>query len=78
MSRTPGIASDERHPRTQVQWIDRSRVVYELHPHEGGPPDPGQEAADPFLPQARLDTSADERITEADSLQAASLDRSAA
>lgn len=49
----PGTASDEWHPAPGVEWIDRSRVVHELRAHEGGPPDPGKEAADPFLPQTR-------------------------
>jgi hypothetical protein len=51
MSRITGTDSDEWHPGPGVQYIDRSRVVYELHAHEGGPPDPAQEATDPFLPQ---------------------------
>jgi hypothetical protein len=71
MSRTPGNAKKEWHPSPLVEWIDRSRVVYELHLHEGGPPDPGQEAADPFLPQSRSNTCAG----EADAPQAASVDR---
>jgi hypothetical protein len=54
----PGTASDEWHPGPGVEWIDRSRVVYELHAHEGGPPDPAQEAADPFLPQTCPERSA--------------------
>ncbi len=75
MSRTPGSASKERHPSPLVEWIDRSRFVYELHPHEGGPPDPGQEATDPFLPPSRSNTVAGERMTDADAPQAAGLDR---
>lgn len=58
----PGTASDEWHPAPGVEWIDRSRVVHELHAQEGGPPDPGKEAADPFLPQTRPERfAADER-----------------
>jgi hypothetical protein len=51
MSRITGTTCGERHPSSRVEWTDRSRVVCELHAHEGGPPDPAQEAADPFLPQ---------------------------
>lgn len=73
MSRTRGIASKEWHPSPLVEWIDRSRFVYELHAHEGGPPDPGQEAADPFLPQSRSNTGAG----ESDPRKAADVDRRA-
>jgi hypothetical protein len=45
-------------PCPGVEYIDRSRVVHELHAHEGGPPDPAQEAADPFLPQTRPEPDA--------------------
>jgi hypothetical protein len=58
MSRITGTASDEWHPGPGVEWTDRSRVVHELHGHEGGPPDPAQEAADPFLPQTRPEPDA--------------------
>jgi hypothetical protein len=45
-------------PCPGVEYIDRSRVVHELHAHEGGPPDSAQEAADPFLPQTRPEPDA--------------------
>jgi hypothetical protein len=45
-------------PCPGVEYIDGSRVVHELHAHEGGPPDSAQEAADPFLPQTHPEPDA--------------------